>query len=189
MTVYVGLLRAVNVGPGTGVPMETLRRLLKDAGLEEVRTLLQSGNLVFRSPGSHGAALERDFSGRIVRAFRVRTELFLRTREEWQAILAGNPFPREAKDDPAHLLVLTLRDSPAEDRWKALAGAIRGREQVRAGGRHGYLVYPDGIGRSKLTPAVIERHLGTSGTARNWNTARKLADLAESLGGSAPPAP
>ena len=181
---YVGLLRAVNVGPGTQVRMEALRKLLGEAGLRDVQTLLQSGNLVFRGPPGREAELERDLSDRINRSFRVRTELFLRTREEWREVLEGNPFPREAKDDPSHVVVVTLRDAPARDRWQALTAAIRGRERVEAGDRHGYFVYPDGIGRSKLTPAVIERHLGTPGTARNWNTVQKLADLAAIFGES-----
>jgi uncharacterized protein (DUF1697 family) len=60
----------------------------------------------------------------------------------------------------------------------ALQGAIKGREQVRVKGRQAYITYPDGIGRSKLTMAVIEKALGTRGTGRNWNTVLKLGDLA-----------
>jgi len=189
MPTYVGLLRAVNLGGGTQVRMEALRTLLENSGLENVRTLLQSGNVVFQSAAVSGSELEGSLSEKIARTFRVKTELFLRSAAEWKTVIAGNPFPREAREDPAHLLVMVLRGSPGKAEWNALDGAIRGRERVRGSGRHAYLVYPDGIGRSKLTTALIEAKLGTTGTARNWNTVLKLAQAAEEAGSSRPAAP
>ncbi len=73
---------------------------------------------------------------------------------------------------------MALKGAPDAGAVAALQAAITGREVVRADGRHAYLVYPDGVGRSRLTLALIEKKLGTSGTARNWNTALKLAALA-----------
>jgi uncharacterized protein (DUF1697 family) len=87
-------------------------------------------------------------------------------------------FEAEAKSDPGHLVVMALKDAPAASAVKALQAAIKGREIVRAAGRHAYIVYPDGIGRSKLTNALIEKTLATRGTARNWNTVMKLAAMA-----------
>ena len=110
----------------------------------------------------------------------VTTEFFVRTAKEWQAIIAANPFPEEAKRDPGHLVMMCLKDAPPPAAVKALQAAIRGREVVKAKGPQAYFVYPDGIGRSKLTIAVIERMLGTRGTARNWNTVTKLGALAAS---------
>ncbi|PYJ75629.1 MAG: hypothetical protein DME69_14645 [Verrucomicrobia bacterium] len=73
---------------------------------------------------------------------------------------------------------MALKDAPKDTDVKALQAAITGREVVRAGGKHLYIVYPDGIGRSRLTNAVIDKLLGTRGTGRNWNTVLKLASLA-----------
>lgn len=189
MPVYIGLLRAVNLGPGTEVPMGPLRDLLQGLGLEDVRTLLRSGNVVFRSPGRDTTELERQITQAVGRRLGVSTEVLVRSAEEWRSVIAGNPFPREAAGDPGHLLVMALRAAPSGDRWKALDAAIPGRERVRGAGRHAYLVYPDGIGRSRLTAARIEASLGTVGTARNWNTVTKLSVLAASIEppGSSPP--
>lgn len=180
MPVYIGLLRAVNLGTGTEVSMASFRDLMLGLGFEHVRTLLRSGNVVFRSPTRDTATLERQVAEALDRRLGVSTEVLVRSAEEWRSVVAGNPFLREAVDDPSHLLVMALRDAPAGDRWKALAAAIPGRERVQGSGRHAYLVYPDGIGRSRLTITRIEASLGTVGTARNWNTVTKLGSLAAS---------
>ena len=84
-----------------------------------------------------------------------------------------------AEGDPSHLLVMFLKKEPDRDSVTALQKSIKGREIVKAKGRHAYIVYPDGVGRSRLTNTVIEKALGTSSTGRNWNTVLKLADLAK----------
>jgi uncharacterized protein (DUF1697 family) len=175
MTLRIALLRAVNVA-GRVVPMADLRAMLARMGLGEPRTLLQSGNLVFES-AARPAALEALLEANVAERLGLATDFFVRTPAEWDAALAANPFTREAKDDPSHLLVVPLKAAPAAARVEALRAAIVGRERVAVVGRHAYLVYPDGIGRSKLTNAVVESRLGTRGTARNWNTAQKLAAL------------
>ena len=182
MPVYIGLLRAVNLASGTRVPMDRLRALLAEIGLENGRTLLQSGNVVFRSRSNDEPTLERTLAQAVSQRFGVGTDVFVRSAEAWRSLIAANPFGREAHDDPSHLLVMALRDAPTEERWKALAAAIPGRERVQGSGRHAYLVYPDGIGRSRLTAARIESRLGTVGTARNWNTVNKLAELVAATG-------
>jgi uncharacterized protein (DUF1697 family) len=102
----------------------------------------------------------------------------VRTAVEIDAVLAGNPFAREAREIPGYLHVLFLRQAADAGAYKALQAAIKGDEVVRGGGRHAYIVYPSGAGNSKLTPAILARHLGAPGTARNWNTVSKLAALA-----------
>lgn len=178
MPVYVGLLRAVNLGGSTQVRMDDLRDLLSRMGLEDPRTLLQSGNVVFRSRERNGARLEARLEERAFEELGLRTDFFVRTDEEWGRVVAGNPFPREAVEDPSHLVVTALKKSPSGPNWRALESALPGRERVRGEGRHAYIFYPDGIGRSRLTAARIEEHLGTRGTSRNWNTVIKLAALA-----------
>ena len=87
------------------------------------------------------------------------------------------PPHRHAARDPGHLLVLALKDAPDRGSVTALQSAIAGRETVRVEGRHAYIVYPDGIGRSRLTTVVIEKQLETRVTGRNWNTVLKLGAL------------
>jgi len=85
-----------------------------------------------------------------------------------------NPFRDEALRDPGHLLAVLMRQAAKPGAALALRAAIVGKERVELRGREAYFVYPDGVGRSKLTPNLIEKHLGGAGTARNWNTVLKL---------------
>ena len=157
--------------------MADLKALLVGLGFADAQTLLQSGNVVFSGGTKTTAALEQTLEHAAATRLGLRTEFFVRSAKEWQAIVDGNPFPREAKDDPGHLVALVVKDALTPSAVTALQQAIVGREVVRANGRCAYIVYPDGIGRSKLTGTLIEKKLGTRGTARNWNTVLKLAAL------------
>ncbi len=178
MTSYVALLRAVNVGGRSQVAMSDLRDVLIDLGFDDVKSLLQSGNFVFKTDAGTGAKLEAKLEAETQRRLDLRTAVFVRTAEEMDAVIASNPFPREAKREPSHLLVVFLKDAPKANAVEALRAAFKGPELVQAKGKHAYIVYPAGIGRSRLTNTVIEAKLGTQGTARNWNTVLKLAALA-----------
>jgi len=159
------------------MPMADLRAMVTGLGFSDARTLLQSGNLVFRGGGTD-EAVEAVLETESERRFGYQADYFVRTLDAWDAAIAGNPFADEARDDPARLVVVTLRSEPAEGALGVLRGAIKGREYADASGRAVYIVYPDGQGESKLTITVIERALGVRGTARNWNTMLKLAALA-----------
>jgi uncharacterized protein (DUF1697 family) len=179
MAVYVALLRGINVGGHRPVAMGELRDLLVGLGFEGVRSLLQSGNLVFRGPSRSPDRLERTLELEAAKRLGLRTDFFVRTATEWKSVLARNPFPGEAERDPGHLIVMFLKKAPGAKSVRALQAAITGREVVQARGREAYIVYPDGVGRSRLTNTSIDKALGTSGTGRNWNTVRKVAALTE----------
>ena len=178
MTVHIALLRAINLAGHNRVGMAELRACLEQQGFQTVRTLLQSGNVVFAGGRVRGAALERRLEEAARSALGVETPFLVRTSDEWDALVAANPFPKEAAADPGHLLLFCLKEAPPPDAEGRLRAAVPGRERVRVDGRQAYLVYPDGVGRSKLTAAVLERWLGSPGTARNWNTVVKLQALA-----------
>jgi uncharacterized protein (DUF1697 family) len=180
MPTHIVLLRAVNLGPHNKVAMADLRELAEGLGFQQPRTLVQSGNLVFRNARPTGDALETLLEREAARRLGLETAFFARTSAEWQAIVEGNPFTAEARRDPSHLVLLCLKAAPTDGAVERLQAAITGRESVRGDGRQAYVVYPDGIGRSKLTTAMLERRLGTAGTGRNWNTVLKLAALAGS---------
>ena len=177
---HVALLRAVNLAGYNKVGMADLKALLIGLGFEDAQTLLQSGNIVFTGGNKTTASLEQALQRAAAKQLELETDFFVRTAKEWQAIVDANPFPREATDDPSHLLAVILKDEVSAANVTALQKAIVGREVVRAKGRCAYIVYPDGIGRSKLTAAMIEKKLGTRGTGRNWNTVLKLAALSAS---------
>lgn len=177
VTTHIALLRAVNVG-GTGkVAMADLRAMLADLGFSAPQSLLQSGNLVFGSEAT-GAALEALLEREAKARLGLATDFIVRTADEWRSIVAANPFTAMAEDDPSHLVVMPLKAPPDIAGLDALRAWIPGREAIEVVGRELYISYPDGIGTSKLTGAIIERRLAARGTARNWNTATKLTALA-----------
>jgi len=179
MTTHIVLLRGVNVGAGGArVAMADLRQFAADLGFGDPRTLLQSGNLVLEDDEPSTAALERRLEQEAVSRLGLSTDFLVRSTDEWRAAIECNPFPEAAERDPSHLLAFFLKAEPPVGAIEALLAAIKGRETARIEGRQAYLVYPDGIGASRLTNAVIEAKLGARGTGRNWNTVLKLAALA-----------
>ncbi len=178
MGLYVALLRGVNVGGQARVAMADLRDLLADLGFADVRSLLQTGNLVFRGDGA-AADVERLLERETAKRLDLRTDYMVRTADEWRRLVDGNPFPEIAQRDPSHLLVMFLKKPPDDAAVAALRAAVTGPEEVRADESHVYLTYPAGIGRSRLTGTLIESKLGTRGTGRNWNTVLRLATLVQ----------
>jgi len=159
--------------------MAELRTMLAELGCGNPRTLLQSGNAVFMFKGQMSlAAFEGKLEAQAQRRFGMPVAFMLRSATEWDATIARNPFPDAARSDPAHLLLMALKGAPTAAAIKALCDGYNGPETIHVAGRDAYLIYPEGIGRSKLTNALIERKLGVAGTARNWNTVLKLAALA-----------
>jgi uncharacterized protein (DUF1697 family) len=179
MPAYVALLRAVNLGPHNKIAMADLKTVAEAAGLAEARTVLQSGNLMFQARAKPSPALEKLLEDALAKELGLKTPVVVRSVAEWRAALDDNPFSKEAKSDPSHLLVMPLKAKPEKSAVAELVKVIPAREQVKLSGQQLYLVYPDGIGVSKLTSALIEKKIGVSGTARNWNTAQKIAALLE----------
>lgn len=171
---HVALLRGVNIAGNKRVAMADLRAMFGALGFERVSTLLQSGNVVFaggrRSPAALESLLERESQRRLG----LETEFFVRTAAEWRSIIERLPFPAEARRDPGHTLVLSLKGAPSPAHLRALREAITGPEVVELRGRELYAFYPDGVGRSRLTTAVIDKKLATRVTGRNWNTVLKI---------------
>src|SRR5690349_1459269 len=97
MTTYVALLRAVNVGPHNKIAMSDLRQLLTGLGMQGVQTLLQSGNAVFQSDVRTAAQLERLIEEAMAKQLHLDTAVMVRSHKEWKGLIAGNPFPKEAK--------------------------------------------------------------------------------------------
>ena len=174
---YIALLRGINVGGHKKVSMADLRELLGRLGFDEPQSLMQSGNLLFRCDARPAAQLEQLLEREVQKRLGLQSDFFVRTAGEWKSVVANNPFRKEAEHDPGHMLVMFLRDTPARKDEEELRSAFTGPETFAVKGRHAYLVYPAGMGTSRFTGALIEKKLGTRGTARNWNTVMKLAAL------------
>jgi uncharacterized protein (DUF1697 family) len=159
------------------VAMEELRKLLARLGFKDPRSLLQSGNLVFRGDPQATGKLEQVLEAEVNKRLSLETLFFVRTPPEWKEIVARNPFPREARLDPGHLAVMFFKNAPEPVAVKTLQKTVTGPEVIRPGGKQCYVTYPDGSGRSRFTLPVIEKGLGTKGTGRNWNTVMKLAAI------------
>lgn len=177
LTPRIALLRGVNVG-GVRVAMAELKAMAADLGLARPKTLLNSGNLVFdaaRPDAELEALLERETAARLG----VATDFIVRGLDEWRRIVAANPYPEEARNDPGHLVLMAFKTASTADAVAALEAANPGREYMTLRGREIYVVYPDGIGDSKLNP-LWPRKIAAPGTGRNWNTVGKLLALAAS---------
>jgi uncharacterized protein (DUF1697 family) len=166
------------VGGHRQVGMTNLRNFLTELGFENVRSVLQSGNLVFASRSRFGAELERYLEMEAVKRLALESDFYVRTAEEWKSVVRQNPFRKEAERDPGHLIVLFLKNAPTAKDVAHLQADISGPELVKAKGKQAYIFYPNGIGRSKLTNAMIEKRIGR-GTGRNWNTVLKLDVIAK----------
>lgn len=178
MPVYISLLRGINVGGNTTIKMDELRDLYASQGLSNVQTVLQSGNVVFQSPLTDSLALSHSLEAGISQRFGLHTRVFLRTLDEFKAMLGRNPFSAD-ESDPARMVVMFLSDIPTGEAVESLKKAYDGPETMYFRGTEVFLYYPDGQGRSRLTNVFIERKLNVSGTARNWNTVNRLLALAE----------
>jgi uncharacterized protein (DUF1697 family) len=183
MTVYVSMLRAVNVGGSGLIKMDALRELYESVGLADVRSLLQSGNVVFRSSLTDRRALVKRIAQEIERRFDLRVGVILRTLAEVASIVDRGPL-LSPRADKSKLLVMFLSAVPAAAAQDALMKWHKSKqlnELLEIRGPEIYIYYPDGVGRSKLTGAVIENKLDTAGTARNWNTLTKLVEVGREL--------
>lgn len=176
MPTQIALLRGINLGARNRVPMRELREHLTGLGYGDVRTLLQSGNVVLDAsvtPERLAAELERELAER----FGVRSPVVVRTREQLTAVVALDPL-REVVDNDKLYQVSFLSDQPTPQALAELADADLGAERYLHSGREIYAWHPDGIHSSPLARLLSDKRLGVVATARNWSTTVKLLELA-----------
>ena len=175
MTRQVALLRAINLGSKRRVSMGDLRELLESHGYEDVRTLLQSGNVVLSSPIS-GARLEGALERQLAAGLGIEVDVLVRSRKQLADVVARDPLGKIAKN-PSRYLVSFLRSKPPAKVVRDLTAADVAPERFLIAGRELYAWHPDGVQQSKLNK-LLARRLGVAATARNWNTVTKLLELA-----------
>lgn len=172
----IALLRGINVGGKNVLPMKELARILESLGLEDVRTYIQSGNVVFRTARKPAKALAATISAAIEERHGFAPRVLVLGRDELDAAMAANPFPA-ATAAPKSLHLSFLESVPRRPDTDAIEELCSSTEEWSLEGRVFYLHAPEGIGRSKLA-ARVESLLGVPATARNWRTVEKLAELA-----------
>jgi uncharacterized protein (DUF1697 family) len=171
------LLRGINIGPNNRIAMPALRELLAGAGFEEVRTYVQSGNVVLatrRRPDAVAKACEKLIAAELG----LDIPVVVRTRDELAEVVRRNPLG-DVADNPKRYQVSFLDAEPdAKAVEKVAALAVEG-ERIEAIGREIYAWHPDGIARSKLWAGLAGKGLGVKATARNWTTVTTLLEMAE----------
>jgi uncharacterized protein (DUF1697 family) len=167
----------VNVG-GRKLPMAELRAHVAGLGWENVATYIQSGNIVFDaacSPAEAEAVLEALIRGH----YGYEAPAIVRTRAQWAHYPDSNPFPDVAREKPGFLLMLLSKDPPNADAAALIQARAAAGEQVRQAGDALWIHFPEGSGQSKLTPAQIDKAIGSTATSRNYRTICTLKDMLE----------
>ena len=168
-------MRAVNVG-GRKLPMAALRAVCERIGWSEVATYIQSGNVVF-SGADEPPALEAALEKGIADEFGLEVPVIVRAASDWARYLQSNPLAKAARDEPNRLMLLVSKKPPAAGAEDAVQAKAAAGEEVRRVGDAVWIHYPQGAGRSKLTPSLVDRAMGSPATARNYRTVLKLAEM------------
>ena len=175
MKTWIALFRGINVGGNNILPMANLKTLVEGLDCKNVRTYIQSGNVVFDTATSNAKSLAIRISDRIERQHGFRPQVLFLTREDFQKAMAANPFP-SAISDHKSLHFYFLAEPPQKPNTRALDETKSSTETFKLIDRVFYLHAPDGIGRSKLA-ANAEKLLGVSATARNYRTVEKISTM------------
>ena len=176
MTTWIGLLRGINVGGNNILPMNKLKIDLESLKLKNVRTYIQSGNVIFDAPTKIASSLSAMICEKIEKEHGFRPQLLVMNSKTLREAMRLNPFPL-AVSDPKSLHFFFLAEPATDPDIAALDAAKASTESFRLTNDVFYLHAPNGIGRSKLA-AIAEKHLGVVTTARNYRTVEKLFSMA-----------
>ncbi len=176
MTTYISMLRGINVSGQKKIKMEVLKKLYESLGFQNVRTYIQSGNIIFECSDTDISELIHQIEQKIKNSFGFDVLVLIRTRNEIQKLIKNTPF---AKKDPSKLHITFLSDMPAKSPVDEINEAKDKTEEFFISGKEIYLLCSNGYGRSKLSNNFFERKLKLSATTRNWKTVNKLLELAE----------
>ena len=176
MNTFIALIRGINVVGKNILPMKNLVKILEDMGCEEVKTYIQSGNIVFKIKQNQKLQIAREISSRISEIYGFEPHVMLLNIAELQEAIAKNPFKTE---NGKALHFFFLDSLPQKPDLERLITVKSKSEEFKLDKNIFYLYAPDGIGRSKLA-AIIEKCMGVPVTARNWNTVSKLVQILNS---------
>jgi uncharacterized protein (DUF1697 family) len=178
MTIFIALLRGINVGGQRKVVMAQLRALCEGAGLGDVRSYVNSGNLVFTAQGK-AEILEKRIEAAIQAHYGFAVDVMVRSAKDWSGYLRGNPFPEEAIKQPNLVMILVPKAKLAGDTIAKLRAKAIGGERIEQVGDVVWIYFAQGAGRSKLAGAMPG---SIPVTMRNWRTVLKLDEMARAAG-------
>jgi uncharacterized protein (DUF1697 family) len=183
VTGFVALLRGVNVGGNNAIPMSALCSLCNEIGYGNVQSYIQSGNLVFSTAGSQ-PALEAELEAGIERHFGLSIPVVVRAAVDWRAYVQNNPFPEASRSEPNRVMLALSKRPPKLNAARDLCERATNGEPVIQAGDALLIHFPGGVGKSKLTPSLLDRVVGSSVTMRNWRTVVKLGEMVMQVSGS-----
>ncbi len=175
---HVALLRGINVGGKNKLPMKELVAVFQAAGGDEVRTYIQSGNVVFRAPPSVAGGVAPAVMQGIADRYGYRVPVIVRTAEALRVVVDANPFVKAGRD-PKILHVAFLAARPSDSDIARLDPQRSPPDELAIAGREVYLCFPNGVARTKLTNDYFDRQLSTTSTLRNWRTVLQLRAMTE----------
>lgn len=182
---WVCLLRGINVGGKGKIAMLELRKLCEELGWRNVSTYIQSGNIVFSSTQADADEVRSLLEPRLLQNWQIKTTAILRTAEQWKQVIEENPMAQHARAAPSKMLVSFLSGSVSPMQMDSfqqdLQALAPGAEELALRGTALYIYFPMGMGTSKLNITKVEKLLGCTSTARNWNTVLKLNEMLSSL--------
>jgi uncharacterized protein (DUF1697 family) len=182
MPTYISMLRGINVVGHKPVNMNKLRALFEGLGCKQVRTYIQSGNVVFKAARQAPENLSKQIEEKILSDFGFPVWVISKTSEEMGGALHDNPFLQENGIDPLKLHVTFLSQAPAPAALRKLDTLAAEPDRFRCFRREIYLHCPNGYGRTKLSNNALEKALSVTATTRNWRTVNKLYEMAMEQG-------
>ncbi len=185
MSTHVALLRGINVGGGGKLPMADLRALVSSLGHRDVRTYIQTGNMLFTPSDTDTSALAAGLHAAIAEKFGLRSAVIVISKAELAGVISASPYSAEPEPRYVHGVFLAAAPGQAAQDWVreqvAAAQSQGSRDEAAFGGRVLYVHTPDGFGNSELAKTLLTKRASpvSTGTARNWNTITKLLALCD----------
>ncbi len=180
METYISILRGINVGGHKLIKMQVLTKLYEDLGFKNVKTYIQSGNVVFKSKQTDNLKLEAIISKKITEVFSFEVPVIVMKHKEVEGVFKNNPFIIKKKLDVNFLHVTFFSQQPKQEDMDKISGVF-GNDEFVFTEKAVYLYCPDGYSKSKLTNSFFENKLKVIATTRNWKSTTELVNIASSL--------
>ncbi len=174
---FVALLRGVNVGRHKRMRMAELRDALVAAGLDEVSTYLQSGNVLFSAETDDRSTLESSIEAAVGERFGFDVAVLVRSAEQMQEVVVSNPYAPQAASDPTRVHAMFLAASPSAEAWSRVDPASVAPDEFSVNDDVVYMHLPNGMGGAQLPDAIVQAELGVAATTRNWRTVTRLLEM------------
>lgn len=175
---YICLIRGINVGGHKVVKMDALRKSFEKMGFEDLRTYVQSGNVVFKAPKQSSVTMETGIRKRILKDFGYEVGVIVRSAEQIAEVIRANPFSKDSNNDISKFYVTFLSQVPQPTGIDILKKIPGENDRYHCCGQEVYLYCPGGYGETKFSNNALEKALSCSATTRNWNTVNKLLEMA-----------